>query len=96
MAIETGQSYNVPALTKSLAGHVFAVYERFLASGFEEILADWRKYMWGVGESVEVITEGRSLNGIIRGVDDTGAMLIKDTHGRARAVHMADAMELAR
>ena len=96
LAIETGQSYDVPALTKSLAGHVFAVYERFLASGFEGILADWRKYMWGVGTRVEVLAEGRSLNGIIRGVDESGALLVEDASGRVHTVHSADAVRTAR
>ena len=92
LAIETGQSYDIPALTKSLAGHVFTVYERFLTSGFEGILADWRKYMWGMGAKVEVATEGQALNGIIRGVDHAGALLLEDAHGQVHAVHAADAV----
>lgn len=92
LAIETGQSYDVPALTKSLAGHVFAVYERFLASGFEGILADWRKYMWGIGTQVEVASEGRSLAEVIRGVDESGALLVEDARGRLHEIHAADAV----
>lgn len=92
LAIETGQSHDVPALTKSLAGSVFAVYETFLTSGFEGILADWRKYMWGIGTQVEVATEGCSLAGVIRGVDPTGALLLEDARGRVYAVHAADAV----
>jgi len=71
---------------------VFAVYERFLASGFEGILADWREYMWGMGAQVEVASEGRSLTGVIRGADDAGALLLEDAHGQVHAVHAADAV----
>lgn len=95
VAIETRQSYDIPALTNSLAGSLFGVYERFLASGFEEILADWRKYIWGVGESVEIATEGRTLNGIIRGVDSEGALLLQNAGG-LHTIHSADAITTTR
>jgi BirA family biotin operon repressor/biotin-[acetyl-CoA-carboxylase] ligase len=88
LAIETGAELDVDALMQSVLKYLFAAYQL----PFEEILARWRKYMWGLGCSVEVITEGEAISGAIAGVDEDGALLVKQDGGITRRVMAADAI----
>lgn len=91
VAIEGGCCTDVERLTERLIRILFA----FCARPFEEIMTQWRKYMWGIGRSVAVDTEGGTISGSIAGVDADGALLI-DTPDGARRIIAADAIHLAR
>lgn len=87
VAIEGGMCIDIEQIRDDLLGTLFAVYEL----PFEEILSRWRKYMWGVGCSVDVETAGGTLSGAIAGIDIDGALLITK-QGRSCRVVAADAI----
>ncbi len=92
--LETGCRHEVARAAKSLARAVLAEYEAYLASGFKEIRERWRKYMWGFGRQAEVRTEGGVIRGEIAGIDEAGALLIRDPSGTEHTIHAADAVNL--
>ncbi len=91
IALEGGTCTDTAKLTEALAERLFAVY----ALEFKEILARWRKYMWGAGRLVEVVSEGGSVSGTIAGIDDDGALLIQTDDGQRRII-AADAIRMFR
>jgi len=87
LAIEAGSGLDVDALTQALIDSLFAAYKL----PFEEILTRWRKYMWGLGCPVEVVTEGVTVSGTIVGIDSDGGLLL-DCDGKQQRVIAADAV----
>ena len=81
---------DVEKLAAGLAEHLFAEYEGYLANGYEETLARWTKYMWGLGRPTQVTSEGRAVIGVIAGVDGTGALLVTDDSGVRHTFIAAD------
>ena len=80
---------DVDELADTLLRHLFSAYEL----PFKEILVRWRKYMWGLGRKVTVVTEEGPQTGIICGVADDGALELDD--GRLRIVS-AEAINVLR
>lgn len=96
LLLECGSCVDIRALAGKLSLSVLAEYERFLSEGFEITLERWRRYMWGIGESVQITTESQILNGVIRGVDGSGALLVSDKNGTLHAIHAADTIKTTR
>ncbi len=94
IAMLTGDRYDVAEAAEELARAVLAGYERHMALGFEDIRALWRKYMWGAGQWAEVHSEGRAVTGKITGIDNAGALVLRDPSGQEHAIHAADAVNL--
>ncbi len=92
--IQTGQQRDVISLSERIADHVLANYETYLALGFEEILAGWRKYMWGLGKRVVVHTGGQAFAGEITGVHSSGALMLSGQDGAEHTIHAADSIRL--
>lgn len=93
--LQTDRLYDIAELQKTLAETIFLKYTNFVTAGSEEILESWRNYMWGVGESVEILTESDTLSGVIQGVDDVGALIISGRFGQ-QAIYAADAIKTIR
>ncbi|MCL5104408.1 MAG: biotin--[acetyl-CoA-carboxylase] ligase [Armatimonadetes bacterium] len=93
IALECEAVPDLATLTERLAESLMGNYSRFLAHGFEEITAHWRKYMWGVGLGVQISAEGGLIDGVIQGVDDGGALVMRDTSGAIRVIHAADTIK---
>ncbi len=78
VALCGGNCLDVDAVVDMLLRHLFSVYSQ----PFEEILGRWRKYMWGVGRRVKIVTEGETVSGKISGVDSYCALLLDDGQRR--------------
>jgi len=91
IALEGGGCLDVDMLTNALISRLFSI----CCLGFEEIADRWRKYMWGVGRLVEVVSESGNISGTIAGLDSDGALLI-DSNGELRRVIAADAINVMR
>jgi BirA family biotin operon repressor/biotin-[acetyl-CoA-carboxylase] ligase len=95
IALETGRRTSVEETCEVLASRILDNYEQYLECGFAAILAIWRKHMWGKGLNVELATEGKSVVGNIRGVDETGALLIVDGHRNQHIIRVAETIKVA-
>jgi BirA family biotin operon repressor/biotin-[acetyl-CoA-carboxylase] ligase len=90
VAIEAGRECDVRALVEKAAAALLVRYETYLCNGFEEILAAWRKYMWGRGCQVAIQIGKSVIDGAIVDVDSAGALIVSDAAGVRHAVHAAD------
>lgn len=78
VALCGGNCLEVDEIIDMLLRHLFSVY----GMPFEEILERWRKYMWGIGRQVKIVTEGDTISGRMSGVADDGALLLDDGQHR--------------
>lgn len=90
VALEGGACEDVDALIEPLAGSLLANVETLGSHGFEDILARWRKYMWGLGERAEVLADGDKVTGVISGVDCDGALIVTDEADAVHRIYAAD------
>lgn len=93
--LETGVRHDVPSLAKLTAERLLADYSAYLSGRFEEIIARWRKYMWGVGRTASICTGGETLSGVIAGIDFDGRLLVLENSGAVRKVVSADSISLS-
>ena len=88
--LQTGREHDVETLCQQLVSRILAVYQAYTQRGFEDILAAWRKYMWGIGVKVRLVAQGRSLSGTILGVNSDGALRIRNESGKEYTLMAAD------
>lgn len=96
IAMLTGKTNCARTLAESLGHHVLRAYDRYLAMGFVDTLNNWQTRMWGCGEQVEINMERRTICGVINGVDNTGALIVRDAKGSAHAIHAGDTIKTTR
>ena len=94
VAIERKIQVDIDLVTNFLIESLSMNYEKYLLSGFEEILARWTKYMWGTGSKVDIISGEQNIYGEIIGLDKSGALVIKNSSGVLEKIIAADAMNL--
>ena len=72
-------------LTAALIGRVLLAYERFAASEHVDSFAElWHRFDTLRGRTITLIEGEQRHQGSVLGVDDEGALLLKDTEGRTR------------
>jgi BirA family biotin operon repressor/biotin-[acetyl-CoA-carboxylase] ligase len=72
-------------LTAALLGRVLLAYDSFADGSFMKTFADlWHRYDVLRGKSVALIEAGRRHLGTVTGLDDHGALLLRDLHGRTQ------------
>lgn len=95
VAIEGGNHASIERISESTASHFFALRDELLSGGFEEILSQWRKYIWGLGKQAEVTGEGRTVTGEIAGVDADGSLLIAGALGNLEKIRSAEVIRVS-
>lgn len=90
IALETNTQQDVEDVVKKVVSVLLAHYERYRTAGFKEILDRWRSYMYGVRKRATVITNQNSLCGEVEGVDETGALVLRDDLGNIQTISSAD------
>ena len=79
----TGTPLDFNRLTAALVGRVLLAYERFVDGEHKRILVDmWQRYDVLGGKRITVVEGGRRHSGTMAGIDDEGALLLRDDHGR--------------
>jgi BirA family biotin operon repressor/biotin-[acetyl-CoA-carboxylase] ligase len=72
-------------LTAALIGRVLLAYERFTEGDYVKTFADlWHRYDVLRGKHVVLLEGGRRHPGSVTGVDDEGALLLRDSRGRTQ------------
>ena len=80
-----GKALDLNRLTAALVGRVLLAYESFVAGEHLGTFPDlWHRYDRLRGHRVAVLEGGRRHIGTVSGVDDEGALLLRDDHGRSR------------
>ena len=79
----TGARLDFNRLTAALAGRVLLAYERFVSGEYRSTLMEmWRRYDVLSGRRITVLEGGRRQGGTMMGVDEEGALVLRDDRGR--------------
>lgn len=79
----TGGDLDLNRLAAALIGRVLIAYQAFTEGDHLETFADlWNRYDLLRGQPVTLIEAGRKHPGIAHGVDDEGALVLRDTQGK--------------
>ena len=85
LAAVTGAPLDLNRLAAALVGRVLLAYEKFIDGAHLETFADlWHRYDVLRGRSITLLEGGRRHHGIVTGLDDEGALLLRDNQGKAR------------
>ncbi|MFQ5428524.1 MAG: biotin--[acetyl-CoA-carboxylase] ligase [Thermodesulfobacteriota bacterium] len=65
-------------------------YKTFLKKGLSAIIEAWRGYFFAEGKPVKVRSHDKTIQGICLGVDNSGALLVRDSRGGTKKVLSGD------
>lgn len=79
----TGTPHDINRLAAALIGRVMVAYEGFAEAEHTKTFADlWHRYDLLRGRPVTLLEGGRRHHGVVAGLDDEGALLLRDDHGK--------------
>jgi BirA family transcriptional regulator, biotin operon repressor / biotin---[acetyl-CoA-carboxylase] ligase len=85
LADVTGSPIDLNRLAAALIGRVLLAYQTFADGEHFDTFADlWNRYDLLRGKPVGLFEGGRRHRGIVTGVDDEGALLLRDEHGKVQ------------
>lgn len=70
--------------------HVANYYEGWKSAGFEPVRRDWLKQGHGLNHKISARLPDRTLKGIFRDIDPSGALLLEDNEGKTIAVRAGE------
>ena len=80
-----GAPLDLNRFTAAIVGRVLLAYERFAEGGHLRTFAElWHRYDVLRGREAVVLEGGRRHAGTVTGIDDEGALLLRDAHGRTQ------------
>ncbi len=85
--LETDYSRN--RLAGELIQELFAMLERYQQHGFPAFMQEWSTHDCLLGHEAQVLREGSKTTGIVRGVDEQGALLM-DFNGTVERLYSGD------
>ena len=81
----TGSPLDINRLAAALIGRVLLAYQTFADGEHLKTFADlWHRYDLLRGKSVALLEGGRRHHGIVSGLDDEGALLLRDEQGKVQ------------
>ncbi|MFA5515842.1 MAG: biotin--[acetyl-CoA-carboxylase] ligase [Desulfuromonadales bacterium] len=90
VAIEKGEPISRLAFVRSLLRHVDQLYELYLLKGFTPLLRAWESLFELTGRAAEVDCQGRLLRGVVDGLDNDGALLLRLPNGDTERILAGD------
>ena len=80
-----GGHVDLNRLTAALVGRVVLAYERFIDGDHrDEFVQLWSKYDVLKGREITLTEAGHKRRGTVLGIDDVGALLLRDAEGKTR------------
>ena len=92
LAAETGTDCTTDQCTERVCFHFGRWYARWLAEGFEPLRAVWLASGYDVGEIITVSNNKELIEGRFEGLNDDGALLLKDEEGVCQVITAGDVM----
>jgi len=90
LLIEGGEPVSRSAFVCRFLESFEALYQRFLAEGFDAIRPLWDTRCAMVGTRVRVDQESRVLSGVAVGLNEDGSLLLRDDDGRLHSIYAGD------
>jgi len=79
-----GEALDLNRLAAALIGRVMLAYDLFVSGDHVKTFADlWHRYDLLRGKTVTLLEGGRRHTGVVAGLDDEGALLLRDSHGKS-------------
>ncbi|ALC17150.1 bifunctional biotin--[acetyl-CoA-carboxylase] synthetase/biotin operon repressor [Desulfuromonas soudanensis] len=95
LRLHTGGPVSRLAFVQSLLRHLDALYQKCLSEGFSPVIAAWEGFFDLVGKPVEVDFQDRVVRGVVEGLDDIGALLLRLADGTLERVLAGDVRPLS-
>jgi BirA family biotin operon repressor/biotin-[acetyl-CoA-carboxylase] ligase len=86
----SGVEIDRAAFAQVLYSSVEKWYKVILKEGFEPAIEAWRGYFVAEGKSVTIDAIDRSVSGICMGIDNTGALLVREGSGKLSTITSGD------
>lgn len=80
-------------IIQTLLGHLARWYGDFLASGFERVRQRWEALCDGIDKHAAVSVAGGPIEGIMRGIDAGGRLLLEESSGELRLIDAGEVVE---
>lgn len=77
-------------LAALLIRHLVGMFRRFEREGFAAFRAEWERHHLFAGQAVRVETALETVSGTVEGIDEHGALCLRDTHGALRRFHSGE------
>ncbi len=90
LMLETGQSVSRVDYARALLRHLDALYLDFLEHGPGPIMAAWTELCEMQGCRVVVDCQGRTITGLVQGLDEDGALLVETASGQIERILAGD------
>ncbi len=90
LAIEAGGTISRIGVTRAFLKALDALYDDYLAHGYEPVRTEWLDRSNMVGRKVRVSFHDSEVSGEVMGIDDDGALLLKLPNGRSERVLAGD------
>ncbi len=74
------------SLAATMIDHVVGALDTYESRGFDAFAESWRRYDWLLGKVVIVEQTGGSLRGTASGIDENGALLVKEAATTTRVI----------
>ncbi len=87
---ETGRRCEVLQMAAAVLNALEGYYERFILSGFDGLMEDYREACITLGSEVTVLQDGIQQNGTAVDIAPDGALLV-NIEGKLRAIHAGEA-----
>lgn len=78
------------AFARTLYSSVEKWYKVYLVDGFISVAEAWRGYFSAEGKPISIKALDRNVEGICMGIDETGALLVREASGRVSTVTSGD------
>ncbi|MEY2881116.1 MAG: hypothetical protein RLZZ15_3496 [Verrucomicrobiota bacterium] len=91
LAEVTGAPLDFNRLAAALLGRTLLAYENFADGSYRKTFADlWHRYDVLRDRTVTLLESGRRHTGVVAGLDDDGALLLRDARGRTQRFHAGE------
>jgi BirA family biotin operon repressor/biotin-[acetyl-CoA-carboxylase] ligase len=86
----TGESPDRNRLAALVLGELDAMFAAFAASGLAAFRRDWERHHYYTGRRVRLLAGESVVEGTVTGIDDAGALRVRDARGRERVFHSGE------
>ena len=81
LRLECDREFNLRTVENACLQHLASTCTQLQSGNWEMVRAAWEKRCYGRGEVVQIVQENEKFYGVLRGIDDSGALLVMTTNG---------------
>ena len=90
LLLEGGEPVDRISFTRCLLEELDLLYDRYLAGGYNAIREEWVSLCGVITRRVRVDDGGAAREGVVEGINESGALLLRLDDGRREAVYSGD------